>query len=181
MVETVGRQIEIINLYPTFNFAFETTTGRWNSNFRSFLVRNVASYEILTRVRIFLRSRERKRIQWRWLKSWVRVARSAIISRETRGLFSTGHLAFFFFFIDDYRRIVRACFISSVARAHRTRACNVGGCSIILIGRTARITPRRAAPRRSFMGARRSGFNVLEDGGRPRPSKLNDLSEKSFT
>lgn len=44
--------------------------------------------------------------------------------------------------------------------------------------------PRRAEPSRaarSFMRARRSGFNVLEDGGRPRPIKLNDLSEKSFT
>jgi len=44
-------------------------------------------------------------------------------------------------------------------------------------------TPRRATHSltRSFMGARRSGFNVLEDGGRPRPIKLNDLSEESFT
>lgn len=76
-------------------------------------------------------------------------------------------------------QIVQACFISS-ASSRTGPACTSCGCSIILIGRTARITaPRRVA--RSFMGARRSGFNVLEDGGRPRPIKLNDLSEKSFT
>jgi len=40
--------------------------------------------------------------------------------------------------------VVRACFISFVLRAHRT-SLYVGGCSIILIGRTAWITaPHRA-------------------------------------